>query len=121
MASTELLLGWAFIGAVAYILGVYTTVPAKAKGGARRGAGGAKRVLSFRSLGIPVGFLGGLAVGPWVIAMLAGIFGGLLGGFAGGVALSGLDLTTSEMAFAGILAAATFIALSKIGSEGDDD
>lgn len=120
MASMELVLGWLFIGSLAYVLGVYTTVPAKAKYGAKRAGGGAKRVLTLERLGIPVGFLGGLAIGPGVIAVLAGAFGGLLGGFAGGIALGGLGLTNQELAAAGLVAVVTFVVLSGATQEDDD-
>lgn len=121
MASMELVLGWLFIGSLAYILGVYTTVPAKAKYGARRGAGGAKRVLTLQRIGIPVGFLGGLAIGPGLIAVVAGAFGGLLGGFAGGIALSGIGLTNQQLAAAGFVAVVTFVVLSGVANREEDD
>lgn len=117
MPSMELLIGWGIIGMLGYVLGVYTTIPARARSGARRGGAGAKELLSLDRLGIPMGFLGGLAVGPWVIATVAGGVGGLIGGFAGGVAFSGIGLTNGEVAIAGVIAVVTFAILSNGSSE----
>lgn len=108
----ELLFGWTTVALVAFILGEYTDVFARAAGLGKAAPVGGPRTKRALRLG------GGLAAGLWFGPMVWSWAGGMLAGTAGALALSNIGLTTNEILLVAIIAIGVFVVVSR--REGDD-
>lgn len=111
--TLELLIGWGAIALLAFIIGEYTDVFARAVGLGRAVPLGGPR--TKRGLRLGGGLTAGLLAGPVLWSWAAGV----LAGTTGTLALDAFGLSTNEILLVAVIALGVFIAVSR--RERDDD
>lgn len=107
--SLENIIGWGIILATMYIFAVYTDVTAKMTGGLRTATVSVKRVSSRQRVLDLGGFIGGIVVGPKIIAWVLAFFGGALGA----ISLGGIGFSDTQIFVAGMVAIAAGVLVSR--------